>query len=406
MWFLVSVAKKRGDLADVAWGTGFVLVAWTSQFLSTVTVYGLIINILVTIWAIRLTLHIYLRNRNREEDFRYQALKKQWGKNVKLKLFSQVFLLQGFILYIVALPVMWVHTHPQHVSFQALGIAMYIWACGFCIEALADYQLAIFQKDPSKKGQLLTTGLWGYVRHPNYLGELLQWWAIWIMVLPFSLGWTLIISPLLITFIIVKVSGIKPLEEKMHKHPDFQEYAAKTPSLVPPSLVNGSLYWAAWYILIVYGASSSSFVVFGIVAGCYALQVFLFAKWDPKSLRLFLPLSIFATIWGVLQEWAFIHFGILSYGDQVVFPPLWLIALYPLFSLTLNSALSFVNKNLMITFFLGGIGGVLSYVAGEGLGEVRFLRPLAYPVVFLSWGVFLVAIVVFNRKLLQQMKNL
>ncbi len=401
LWSLVAIAKKRADLADVAWGLGFILVAWTSLFLGQMSVYGLIVNILITLWAFRLVFHIYFRNRNREEDFRYQALKQQWGKNFNFKIFSQVFLLQGCILYVVALPIMWIHTHPERLPLQILGMALPIWFSGFVLETLADRELTLFQNEPSKKGKLLTSGLWSYVRHPNYLGELMQWWAIWLMAAFLPYGWALIVSPLLLTYLIVNVSGVRPLEEKMKKHVDFKVYAESTPSLIPPSLVNGLLYGITWFILIFYGPKGSSFIPIVAAIGCYAAQITLFAKFDKKSLSVCIPLSFTAVCLGLLQEMVFIKSGILAYPNGGIFPPLWLLALYPLFSLTLNSSLKFLNRNLLLTFFLGGFGALLSYLSGESLGGVHLFPPFAYPSLFLSWGVFLTVLVILNRKLIR-----
>lgn len=401
LWFIVAIAKKRADIADIAWGLGFILVAWASLILGRMTVYGLIVNILVSIWALRLAFHIYFRNRNRDEDFRYQALKRQWEKNFNFKLFSKVFLLQGCILHIVALPIMWIHTHPENLPLQILWIALPVWLSGFAIETIADRELALFQNDLSKKGKLLTVGLWGYVRHPNYLGELMQWWAIWFMAAFLPFGWALIISPLLLTLLIVNVSGVRPLEEKMKRHPDFQAYAESTPSLVPPSLVNGFLYGTAWFVLIIYGAKGSLIIPIIAAAGCYAAQITLFAKFDRRSLSICVPLSIFAISLGLLQEIFFIQSGILAYPKGGSFPPLWLLVLYPLFSLTLNSSLAFLNKNLLLTFFLGGFGALLSYLSGERLGGVQLFPPHAYPGLFLSWGLFLTVLIIINRKLIR-----
>lgn len=401
-WWLVALVKKRADIADIAWGFGFILVAWSSLFLGQVTVYGLILNTLVTVWALRLAFHIYYRSKGREEDFRYQALKQRWGTNFNLRLFSDVFLLQGCILYIVALPIMWIHTHPGGVSLDVLGAAFSVWLVGFIVEAISDYELALFRKDLSNKGKLLTTGLWGYVRHPNYLGELIQWWAIWLMAALLPFGWVLCISPLLLTYLILEVSGVRPLEEKMKKHPEFEAYAEATPSLIPPSLVNGMLYAAAWIILIYYGAQGFLLLPLIVALGCYALQVALFAKFDAKSLGICIPLSIFTTILGFLQEMFFIYTGTLAYPNKEIFPPLWLLLLYPLFSLTLNSSLSFLNKNLLLSFFLGGVGGVFSYISGERLGGVQLLAPQSYPILFISWALFLTVLIIVNRKLIAQ----
>ncbi len=111
-------------------------------------------------------------------------------------------------------------------------------------------------------------------------------------------------------------------------------------------------------------------------------------------------LILFAISLGLLQETVFIQSGILAYPNGGIFPPLWLLALYPLFSLTLNSSLTFLNKNLLLTFFLGGFGALLSYLSGERLGGVQLFPPLAYPGIFLSWGVFLTVLIILNRKLM------
>jgi steroid 5-alpha reductase family enzyme len=227
LWAGVAINKKRADLADIAWGFGFVLIAWLAASLSPFSTTSFIVDLLVTIWALRLSLHIYLRHRKRAEDFRYESFKKWW------QVYLKVFILQGLILYVVASPLLWINTHPHSLSWFPL----FLWAVGFLIETVSDFQLASFQSDPTNRGKLLTTGLWSYVRHPNYLGEITQWWAIWLFTLPLPLGWAFIVSPILITFLIIKVSGIAPLEKKMANHPQFAEYAKKTPSLIPFSIL-------------------------------------------------------------------------------------------------------------------------------------------------------------------------
>lgn len=203
----------------------------------------------------------------------------------------------------------------------------------------------------------------------------------------------------LLTFLIVYVSGVKPLEEKSKRHPDFKAYAEKTPSLIPFSLVNGLLYGAAWFILVSQGAYSSAYYISVIALVFFAIQVLLFSRFDKKSLRICFPLSIFALFLGFLQEMVFIHLGVLAYSDAGAFPPHWILALYVLFSLTLNSSLEFLNKNLVITFLLGGVGGVFSYISGERLGAVKLVPPLVYPSIFFVWGLFLTILIVMNRKL-------
>ena len=392
----IAIRQKRADLADIAWGLGFFLVAWISFFLSPNTLYSFIVNFLITAWAFRLAIHIYLRNRNRKEDFRYEKLKEQWGqKNISLRMFLQVFLLQGVILYIVALPLIWINTHPHELTLTTLCWVVPIWLAGFLIETIGDYQLLKFLKDPSKKGQLLTTGLWSYVRHPNYLGEITQWWAIWAL----TLFLPLLISPLLITFLIVKVSGIAPLEKKMQNHPDFPEYARNTPSLIPTSFPNALLFALAWFIIISFGTRDILFPVLTFLL-TYALQIYLFAKREPKSLLIAIPLSIYALIFGLILETLFIHFNLLLYPQHDLFPPFWILSLYPLFALTLNSSLFILNYNLFLPFFFGGIGALFSYHFGQKFAAVLLFSPFANPIVFISCGLSLTILILLNRKLI------
>ena len=247
IWSLIAIVKSRADYADIAWGFGFILVAWVSFFLSGPSLYGALVNLLVTIWGMRLSLHILQRNRHRKEDFRY----KKW--KTKSQIFFSVFLLQGVLLWIIALPFLWIQIHHKQASWNALMLASTFWISGFLLETMSDRELASFLKNPLNKGKLLTTGLWGYARHPNYLGEIMQWWSIWILAAALPFGYLFLVSPLLITFLIIYVSGIAPVEQKMRQHPDFAKYMKKTPMLVPSSAINGLLYTISYMIIMFYG---------------------------------------------------------------------------------------------------------------------------------------------------------
>lgn len=391
LWFLAAATKKRADLADIAWGPGFVLVAWTALILGRASVVGCVVNILITIWATRLALHLYLRNRKREEDFRYQKLKLRWAGAFYPKLFTEVFLLQGCILFIVALPILWIHTHTQPIPKTIWWIALPLWLMGFGMEALADWELTRFKKDPSNSGKLLRTGLWSDVRHPNYLGELMQWWAIWLFAAFLPFGWILVVSPLLITLMIVCFSGVKPIEDKLREHPAYREYVESTPSLIPPALLNGLLFGIAWILLAGYGSQIAPILALAMALGCYAAQLFLFIKSDTTSLRISVPLSIIALALGLVQGVFLRYTGVVSYPGDSSFAPLWILALYPLFSLTLNSSLALLNRSLTLAFCVGGLGAWLCFRIGE--------EPLAYPFILVFWGVQAVILVIVNRRL-------
>lgn len=236
LWFVLSVLKKRNDVADVAWGLGFVLVAWTSFFLGDHSgMRGLIVGALVSVWGGRLAWHIHTRNKGKPEDSRYLAWRNEWGAWFYLRSYVQVYLLQGLFLFLIAVPVMLSNTSSAIMigALDVLGIT--VWLFGFCFEAVADAQLARFIKNPTNKGKLMQSGLWAYSRHPNYFGEVVQWWSLWIIALAVPHGLTGIIGPITITFLILKVSGIPLLEKKMESKPNFAEYKQRVSVFVPLS---------------------------------------------------------------------------------------------------------------------------------------------------------------------------
>lgn len=234
LWYFVSLIKQRNDVADIAWGLGFVVVSWSALLLTHNNNIGnILVSVLVTIWGLRLSIHIYYRNKGKGEDYRYLAWRAQWGHWFTLRSYLQVYVLQGALLYIIALPVLVLHTHP----FLKLNIAAYlgvcVWCIGFFFETRGDAQLARFIKDPNNKGKILKTGLWAYSRHPNYFGEVLGWWGIWLFCFSATSLFATIIGPLTITFLILKVSGIPLLEAKMSTNPDFQEYKKHVSVFIP-----------------------------------------------------------------------------------------------------------------------------------------------------------------------------
>lgn len=234
-WFLVSLLKKRNDVADVAWGLGFVLVAWSSFFIAEGDsgTRGLLVCTLVSVWGLRLAWHIHHRNKGKAEDYRYLAWRKEWGKWFYLRSYLQVYLLQGALLFIIVLPVLLINksTATPFGLLDMLGVA--VWLCGFYFEAVGDAQLARFMSKLENKGKLMQTGLWAYTRHPNYFGEVTQWWGLGLIALAVPGGWLGLIGPLTITYLILKVSGIPMLEKRMSQHPDFAAYKQRVSVFVP-----------------------------------------------------------------------------------------------------------------------------------------------------------------------------
>lgn len=232
LWFFISIIKKRNDIADIAWGLGFVLLAWLSFFISGFSVKALLVNSLVTVWGLRLALHIYHRNKTKPEDSRYLEWRKTW-KNFYLRSFIQVFLLQGIFLFLISLPVLFINHSVSNDIGTLVLVGLLVWATGFYFETTGDKQLKEFISNPANKGKLMDKGLWRYSRHPNYFGEVTQWWGIFIIALSSPGSLFTIIGPLTITVLILFVSGVPLLEKKYADRPDFKEYKKRTSVFIP-----------------------------------------------------------------------------------------------------------------------------------------------------------------------------
>ncbi len=235
-----AIILKKNDLADVLWGPAFLLTAlaaaaWgSSGGISALSLRSLVLFVLLTIWGIRLFIHVGWRNlSHKTEDVRYTNWRKAWGKNWLLRTYLQVFVLQALILYVFLTPVLLsIDSVDKPISwFGWLG--MIVAVTGFIFESIADEQLRKFKLKIENKGKLMTEGLWSWSRHPNYFGEVLQWWGIWLLVVDLPWGWASIISPIGVTYLILKVSGVSMLEDLMKNRPGFAEYSAKTSIFIP-----------------------------------------------------------------------------------------------------------------------------------------------------------------------------
>ncbi|RQD68076.1 MAG: DUF1295 domain-containing protein [Tindallia sp. MSAO_Bac2] len=234
LFFVVAQVIKNNSIVDMGWGPGFVVVTVYAWLVSeSFTIRGTVAMILVTIWGSRLAYHIIRRNIGKPEDFRYANWRKEWGKWVVPRAFLQVFMLQGFFMMVVAYPVLLVQasTRTDFGIFEILGLT--VWIIGFYFESVGDRQLREFKKNPDNKGKIIQHGLWRYTRHPNYFGEATMWWGLWIMAIPVEWGWTGIISPLVITWLLLFVSGVPMLEKKYKGNPEFEAYAQKTNAFFP-----------------------------------------------------------------------------------------------------------------------------------------------------------------------------
>ena len=237
-WYAAALIRKDNSIADIAWGLGFVLIAVLSYPWGGFRFEPLLVTSLVSLWGLRLSFHIMLRNRKRGEDPRYAEWRRAWGRSFVWRSYLQVFLLQGLFMIVIASPVILVNSLTYDPFFGAdRGIwptlGFWVWCAGFFFEAVGDAQLARFKRDPANKGRIMDRGLWRYTRHPNYFGESLMWWGIFLVALEVPFGWVTVASPALITWLLVRVSGIPLVERRYAGNPEFQNYARRTSAFVP-----------------------------------------------------------------------------------------------------------------------------------------------------------------------------
>lgn len=243
--FVISLIRKDNGIADIAYGWGFVLVAWITFTVGTHSIHGILVSLLATIWAARLSIRIYLRNKGKPEDFRYRAWREQWGKTFVLRSFLQVYMLQGSLIFIIALPLTLVNLYgplvvPGSIPDLIALVGLLAWLKGFYFETVGDWQLARFMKNPDNKGKIMDQGLWRYTRHPNYFGEATMWWGI-ALISSASLYLTgsvvLTLAPFIgaatITFLLLKVSGVPLLEARFAGNPAWEVYRARTSVFIP-----------------------------------------------------------------------------------------------------------------------------------------------------------------------------
>ena len=234
LW-LLSIYLKNVSIVDIFWGFGFVVVnAFYFSLSQEFDVRKLILFFLVTIWGLRLTIYLAIRNIGKPEDYRYQQFRKDYGeKRYWWFSYFQVFLLQGALILLVSLP-LW---HIQTTSNSELNLldflAILTWLIGFSFEAGGDYQLYHFKKNPKNKGKVLNTGFWKYTRHPNYFGDAAVWWAYGLFSIACGSYWQ-VIGSIIMTLLIIKVSGVAMLERTLKtSKPEYLDYIEKTSAFIP-----------------------------------------------------------------------------------------------------------------------------------------------------------------------------
>ena len=235
LW-LLSIPLRNVSIVDIGWGLGFVFVAW----LATPEADGppAMLYSLVTVWGVRLAWYLWLRNHGKPEDYRYVAMREKHGSSFVWSSLLRVFALQGVIMWVIALPIM--ATGAEAISEPCsilTGCGVALWLTGMFFEVVGDWQLASFKSNVDNKGKVMDSGLWKYTRHPNYFGEFLIWWGHWLVSLaltdPTKTWWT-IVSPALMTFLLLKVSGVALLEQALkQRSPEYISYIERTSRFFP-----------------------------------------------------------------------------------------------------------------------------------------------------------------------------
>lgn len=235
LW-LVSLALKNSSIIDPFWGMLFFLSGWIYFAFSEDGVQDrkILLMVLVTIWSLRLSIYLAWRNWGEGEDFRYAKWRETAGASWWWRSFFKVFLLQGVLAWIISIPLLAAQysDSPNHLTLID-GIAVAVWLYGFWFEALGDFQLARFRANPANKGKVLNTGVWRYSRHPNYFGDAAQWWGYYLIALAGGGFWT-IYSPLLMTYLLLRISGVALLERSLSQtKPQYKDYIETTSAFVP-----------------------------------------------------------------------------------------------------------------------------------------------------------------------------
>jgi steroid 5-alpha reductase family enzyme len=231
LW-VASLVLRDASIVDIFWGAGFVACAWL--YFALMPGRKWLTCILVTVWGLRLSLHILRRNWGKGEDYRYRAWRQQAGRHWWWVSLFKVFLLQGALLWVISIPLLAAQASPaseQLTWLEAAGLVT--WGVGFTFEAVGDWQLQRFKADPANQGKVLQQGVWRYTRHPNYFGDACVWWGIYLLAAAAG-GWWTVYSPLLMTVLLLRVSGVRLLERSLaQSKPGYREYMQTTSAFIP-----------------------------------------------------------------------------------------------------------------------------------------------------------------------------
>lgn len=232
--WLVSLYLRDVSIIDLVWGIGFALVGWTAYWTEADVGDSMLVPILATLWGVRLSVHLAWRNHGESEDKRYQSMRRRWGEVFPWMSLVTVFGVQAVVMWIVSLPLQTLYNGADENRTWLSVVGTLIFAVGLFFESTGDWQLARFKADPANDGKVLNHGLWRYTRHPNYFGDFLVWWGLFLAAFAFShIAWS-IIGPITMSIFLMQVSGVTLLEKSLREtKPDYQEYVRRTNAFFP-----------------------------------------------------------------------------------------------------------------------------------------------------------------------------
>lgn len=231
----VSLLRRDASIVDIAWGLGFVLVAWAAKFVSGASGSGnWLLLLMVTVWGLRLTGYLAKRNLGKGEDFRYRAMRRKHGERFAIVSLYSVFGLQGALMMLVSLPVSLGQRDTDAGAGFIVLLGFVVWAVGLYFEVVGDAQLARFKRDPRNADQIMDQGLWGLTRHPNYFGDALVWWGLATVGSSQGAGIWAFLGAAVMTVLLVRVSGAALLDRLLAKRkPGYAKYMARTSGFIP-----------------------------------------------------------------------------------------------------------------------------------------------------------------------------
>jgi steroid 5-alpha reductase family enzyme len=236
--WLASLIRRDASLVDRVWGIGFVSLAWfyleSTGAWSGARWPARLLTIMVTLWGLRLSLYLTWRNWAKGEDYRYRAMRAARGKRFWWVSLVTVFWLQALLLWIIAAPLLAAaRADLPPARAGVIGFGAGLWLVGFLFESIGDWQLARFKADPRNRGRVMDSGLWRYTRHPNYFGDAMVWWGYFVFAAAHDAWWA-VIGPLVMTVLLMKVSGVALLEKTLQEtKAEYRDYVRRTSGFFP-----------------------------------------------------------------------------------------------------------------------------------------------------------------------------